>query len=281
MKKALKILLIILTGLLVAGITFTLNKSYINKHTNFKTVAIAKETVTPYGKLAKYELVKVVSSAIPEDAITDLSYLQKKEWFAGKLGIGTGDVIRKSRLVDEKSNPFGPALAVKNNKVLVGVVVDQAKSTGGNIKPGVLTNAVVFLAGDSRAGTPDRVISSDDDALLGNLLVKQLQNSDVGAATGKGKEAVPAVAIIETSLKAAKTLVKYQEIGKVYLVPVGVDIKTLYKVADQSSPTGTPVSAAPKPAQTASVQKPAAPTPQPTAPVTTPAPADQGRTRTR
>lgn len=247
MKKWLKVTVVVVTGLMLAAATYVLNKSYIESHTSLQPVAVALETTTPYSKLTKYELVEKVRASIPEDAVTDLKYLTDKQWYAGSIGIGEGDIIRKSRLVDETNNPFGKALILEKDKVLVGIETSLLRSAGANIKPGVLVNALVFRAGDQR-GEADTVISVDDNSMLGNLLVKEVKNADAADATskaGKGKEAIPTVVVLETTVPVAKYLVLCQETGKIYLSPVGVDIKTLYKIKDNITPDPTPVSTAP------------------------------------
>ncbi|KNZ69036.1 hypothetical protein Tfer_2280 [Thermincola ferriacetica] len=267
MKKWLKITFVLITGLLLAVTTFILNKSYIAQHTDLKPVVVAKETVTPYNPITKYELVKKVRSSIPEDAVTDPKYLEKKKWYAGKLGIGAGDIIRKSRIVDEDSNPFGKAISLTDNKVLVGVETNLVKSAGANIKPGVKVNALVFKPANDRS-EQDTVITPNENPLLGNILVKQVLNSQATNVAGKGKEAMPTVAVLETTVPVAKLLVLYQETGKIYLAPVGVDIKTASKIAEHKQTNGAPVSKpVPKP-NTSPAAGPSRPTaPQVSAPV--------------
>lgn len=208
MKKWLRITIVVLIALALAGFTFVLNKAYISKHTDLKTVAITKETVYPFNQLKKYQLTKVPRSAVPEDAVTDLKNLNDKEWFAGKLGIGEGDIIRKSRIVDTKTNPFGQALGLKDNNVLIGVKTDLILSAGKSVRPGVLTNVLVFLPGNDRE-LPSRVAGPQwnnkppfiYDPLLGNLLVREIQNADGTPLGEKGREALPVVVVIEASIR--------------------------------------------------------------------------------
>jgi len=239
LKKWLRIITIITTGLVVAGLTFLINSAYIAKHTRLAKVAVATDNIYPYNRVVKYEITEVVESSVPQDAVTDLNFLGDREWFAGGLGIGKGDVIRKSRLRDVKTNPFGQALGLQEDKVLVGVKTDQIQSAGANIKPGVLVNGFVFIAGDGRKRADDAVIGPDQDPLLANLLVREVQNSDISTPGGKGREAIPAVAVIETSPGAAQRLVLYQETGKIYLTPAGVNGVT---VPGMKSPGSGPTS---------------------------------------
>lgn len=245
MKKALKLVFILLTAFTLAGITFLLNKAYLNKHTQFQQIAVATDAVTPFGPVTKYQLEKVVTSAVPEDAITDLSYLEKTDWFAGKIGIGQGDVIRKSRLVNDQNNPYGKALALKQDKILVGIKTDQVFSAGNNLRPGVLAHAFAFIPGNGRDSV-DRVVGPSQEAAYANLLIKEVQNADVTQTAQKGREALPVVAVVETTSAVAQKLVLAQELGKVYLTPSGVDLdsaKQMVATKNQTSTSaGTPTS---------------------------------------
>jgi len=236
LKRWMRITLILAAGLAAAGITFVLNRAYISEHTRFENVVIAMENTYPYSPLQKYQLAKRVKSSIPEDAVLNTEFLTGKKWYAGHLGIGEGDIIRKSRIKDSAGTPFGEAVALEGGKVLVGVKTDQVLSAGGSIKPGVLVNAIVFIPGDGRSRPDDIVITPEREPLLGGLLIKDVQNADSSAPGGKGREALPVVAVIETSMQAAQKLVLYQETGKVYLAPVGVNTKTVFRVNTAESP---------------------------------------------
>lgn len=249
MKKALKLVFILLTAFALAGITFLLNKAYLNKHTQFKQIAVATEAITPYGSVNKFTLEKVVTSAVPEDAITDLKYLKKSEWFAGKVGIGQGDVIRKSRLVDAQNNPYGKALGLKQNKILIGVKTDQVFSAGNNLKPGVLAHAFVFIPSNGR-DTVDKVIGPTQETAYANLLIKEVQNADVTKPAQKGREALPVVAVIETTSAVAQKLVLAQELGKVYLTPSGVDLDSAKQIVATEHQAAKPNKTTPAPAAT-------------------------------
>jgi len=239
LKKWLKVLIILFTGVTVAGVTFLVNSAYIEKHTRLVNVVVAAEDIHPYSVVKKYHTAEAVISSVPDDAVTDPAFLGEQEWYAGSLGIGKDDIIRKSRINNVETNPFGKALALKDKKVLVGVKTDQVMSAGSNIKPGVMVNALVFIPSDNRSRPENSVIGPDQDGLLSGLLIREIQNADTNAPNGKGREAQPVVAVIETSIPAAQKLVLYQEIGKVYLVPAGVaPVSTSAAVS-----TGAPVSA--------------------------------------
>jgi hypothetical protein len=235
LKKWLKITIIVVTGLLVGVLTFSLNKSYITANTSFDTVVVAAENISPYGLISNYRTKKVVRSAVPDDAVKDTTILKNKEWYAGKLGIGEGDIIRKSRIVDTATNPFGQVLAVKKDHVLIGVKTDQIFSAGKNIKPGVRAHAFVFIPGDQRT-TSDRVIGPQNDPLLANLLVKEVQNAEATSLAEKGREALPVVAVLETTIPVAQKIVLYQETGKIYLAPAGIDVASAITTLSQNTP---------------------------------------------
>lgn len=229
MKKIFKILFILLFASAAAGITFFLNKSYINEHTTLGEVVVAKEDISPYAAVTNYEVAKVVKASIPEDAVTKMDFLKNKQWFTTKLGIGKGDIIRKSRIVEAKNNPFGPALGLKEGNVLVGVKTDQILSAGKYIKPDTLANAFVFIQGN-RQDMPDRIIGPGEDPVLSKLLIKDVQNSDGTTLKENGDKAIPAVAVVEGSVNTAKKLVEYQEKGKVYFAPTGIDLASVLKI---------------------------------------------------
>ncbi|MBU7007059.1 hypothetical protein [Phosphitispora fastidiosa] len=244
MKKWLKVLIILFTGVTVAGVTFLVNSAYINKHTRLVNVVVAAEDIPPYNLIGKYQTAEAVISSVPDDAVTDPAFLGEQEWYSGSLGIGQGDIIRKSRINNAESNPFGKALALKDKKILVGVKTDQAMSAGSNIKPGVIVNALVFIPSDNRNRPENTVVGPDQDGLLSGLLIREVQNADTNAPNGKGREAQPVVAVIETSIPAAQKLVLYQEVGKVYLVPAGVDLNTDNTSASVNTGSAAPVPAA-------------------------------------
>ncbi len=243
MRKWLKVLIILFTGAAVAGITFLVNSAYIDKHTRLVSVVVAAEDIPPHNRVKGYHMSEAVISSVPDDAVTDPAILSEQEWYAGSLGIGKGDIIRKSRINNVETNPFGKALALKDKKVLVGVKTDQVMSAGSNIKPGVLVNALVFIPSDNRSRPENTVIGPDQDGLLSGLLVREIQNADTNAPSGTGRESQPVVAVIETSIPAAQKLVLYQEIGKVYLVPAGVapvSAGTSASAAGSSPPVSAP-----------------------------------------
>jgi hypothetical protein len=225
MNKWTKLFIILSNAFVLAIITFIINSAYIAKNTNLKPVVVATKNIGPFEEVIEFTVVKKVASSIPEDAITEPIDLKGKPWFAGKIGIGQGDIIRISRITEVQTNPFGNVIALKKNKVLVGVKTDLVMSAGRNLKPGTLVHGNVFIKGNDR-NTFDRVISSQNDPLLANLLVREVQNSDAAKLSEKGREALPAVVVLEASIPVAQKLIFYQEIGKIYLTPSAIDMET-------------------------------------------------------
>ncbi|NHN34882.1 RcpC/CpaB family pilus assembly protein [Paenibacillus agricola] len=200
-----------------------INYDYVNKRVQTKNVLVPKEHIIPFGSLKENLTTReVVVSEIASDAILDLKEIQDQEWFAGGIGLTKGMPIRKSMITNAKDSPFGLALTIKPGNHLIGVQSDQYKSAGDFIKAGVLVDAVVYIKGDQQRRA--QTITSKENPNLKELLVRDRQNQEgITTGTKEGKSMVTSVAILEVNEAQAMDLVQYQEEGKVYLLPVGVD----------------------------------------------------------
>jgi len=169
---------------------------------------------------------------VPEDAIYNIDeFFKEKEYvFTGELGFGEGDKIRTARLSDSESSPFGKALDINGTgKMLVSVNTDLVRSTANFVKKGVMVNAIIYIQAAER-GMPDMVITHRENPLLAELLVVDKKNAEAGEPTEKGREAIPSVVTFKTSnIQQASDLIRFNEVGKIYLLPVGVDAEFYLK----------------------------------------------------
>lgn len=225
-NKTTRRVLILILSLILGYAGVALQQSIVQKQTTTERVVVAAETILPYGSVAgKLSTRAVVKSEVPDDTIRDLSELKGEEWFAGEIGFAEGMPIRKSLLVTAKESKFGQTLALKDGRMLIGLQTDQVRSAGDSIKPGTIADAYVYIPGTPEA--PSRTITPADDPNLKGLLVvdRQNQNGYEPSKDGAGNQnPIPAIAIIETDKPSvAAALIRYQEEGRVYLVPTGVE----------------------------------------------------------
>lgn len=224
----LKALLVVIVFTLIFGVTFTLNRMYIMKNTDLVTVAVAIKKIPAYTPISGQEvaLVKVPKSVVPKEAVLepDILFQKGKRYFVGDLGFGEGDIIRMDRLTEGNSTIVGSLSRLADEqKMLVAVNTNLVKSCANLVIPGTLVNAVVFIKGEG-LNVPDTIISSAEDSRLGNLLVIDKKNSEASAAAEKGRDAIPAVITLvldKSDMDVAKALVRYNEKGSIYLLPIG------------------------------------------------------------
>ncbi|OAB30512.1 Flp pilus assembly protein CpaB [Paenibacillus macquariensis] len=218
-KVTRRILIVLGAAIITFSMVFLAN-SFVKKNTDLVQVVVAKENVSPYQSLKDMVMYRdVVRSEVPEDAIKDVKELEG-EWFANDVGFYKASPIMKSGITTSENSKYGETLELKEGERLIGIKVDQAQSAGDYIKPGVLVDAIVYVK--SEEGTI--VIGPEEDPDLAGLLVLARQNSEGTTPGEDGRSLVPAVAIIETSNKdVRKKLVRYQEEGKIYLSPSGVE----------------------------------------------------------
>lgn len=230
-NKYTRVGVIIVMALVTAIITMGVNSSYRARVTEVEKVVVAAGHLKPYTELTKANLTyrEVVKSEIPGDAIKSIdAFLKKGPKFVGEVGLTKGYPVKESLTLDSGKSVFGEALGLKNNKLLVAIAVNQVRSVGDLIKPGVKVSAYVFIDGGIDRGQP-RVITPLDNPGLSNLVVVERQNTNGAEPNGKGADAIPVMVIVEADPGQARDLVLYQEIGKIYTLPTGVDPSVLYK----------------------------------------------------
>ncbi|BFH18235.1 hypothetical protein J6TS7_20790 [Paenibacillus dendritiformis] len=229
-NKNTRTLVIILGALLVSVIGVMLTFMTIKNNTNLKEVIVATDTIKPFDEIqGKVELRKMVESEIPSDAIYNMEELGLDEWFAGEIGFIKDKPIQKSYITKGKDSIAGLGVVLKNGQVLVGIAVDQVQSVGDNIKPGTLADAYIYVKNDDvdvrGIKQPGKVISPQDNTKLSKLLVVERHTAegldpDDPAATNK----IPSLAVVAApDEETARLLVKYQQEGKVHLLPTGVN----------------------------------------------------------
>jgi Flp pilus assembly protein CpaB len=224
-NKYTRAFVIILFASLLSLTAFYLNQQFIESKIETKRIVVAKEHVPPHTNISDLiEYREVVVSEIPQDAIYDINDIKGDEpWFTEEIGLTKGYPIKKSMISTASKTVFGPSSELEGKETrFIGVATDQVRSAGDYIHAGVRVDAYVFIP--PALDLPEQVISPQDNPKLANLLVHDRQNSQgKDPSDTEGREAIPAVAILEVTPDVAKDLVKYQEIGKVYLLPTGYD----------------------------------------------------------
>jgi hypothetical protein len=184
--------------------------------------------ILPYEEVKKEDLKsqRVVVSAIPLDALKpDEEFFSTEfKYYAGNLGLGSGDIFRKERVARSEETEYGKVLELAGkNEFLVSIDTDLVKSSGGFVRKGVVVDIVAYIKGEYNL--PGRTITHLENPNLKGLTVVDVKNKDGGMVTEvQGKDSIPAVVTIVTSdIKTAAELVALNETGKVYLLPTGVN----------------------------------------------------------
>lgn len=215
-------LVILLCALLFAGAGVVVQNRIVSNRTETVNIAVADGDVLPNSPV-KWKLRNVVKSEAPTDAIMDAKELEGQDLVAGDVGIPANSPIAKSMLVKAGDSKYGPSSTLKKGSMFVGVSTDQVRSAGDYIKPGVRVDAYVYVKNDAERTTT--LITPGNDPLLQNLLIKDRQNQNgFEPKSEDNQNPIPAIAIIETdNPKVAAALIRYQEEGRVYLVPTGTE----------------------------------------------------------
>lgn len=222
-NKVTRNIAILAGAVILTAFALYFQKNWTDQRVQTKTVVVPKDNLKPFSPLkGNLTTREIVLSEIPQDAIIDLKELDGDSWYVGDIGLMKSEPIRKTLITTGKASEFGHSLTLREGNHLLGIATDQARSAGDTIRPGVLVDAVVYIKGDQtrRAQT----ITAKEDPNLGGLLVRDHQNQE-GLTIGEkeNKSLVPSVAIVEVNDEQMRALVQYQEEGKVYLAPKGVD----------------------------------------------------------
>lgn len=207
--------------------TFLLNRAYIRKNTDMISVLVAANKIPAYTIITEdmITIAKKPRSVVTKDTVLNIDQL-KGYFYTEDLGFGQGDIIKLDRLSNSNnSSPsIGNLVKLNNeNKMLIAINTNLVKSCASLVEPGAVVNAIVFIKGEDMSAT-DKVISPAEDPRLANLLVLDKKNAEAGQTADSGRDAIPAVITLvldKTDLDVAKTLVEYNEIGSIYLLPVG------------------------------------------------------------
>lgn len=222
--------------LVVFAITYTANRQYIRSNTDLVPVAVAAQQIGPFMPLKKGSaiLAQRPRSVVPAQAVAtpELLWEEGRQYYAGELGFGEGDIIRMDRVVDEETaGPGNLAALPEQNRILVAVNTNLVKSCANLVGPGVLVDAVAFIRSSS-PGVPDKVISPAENPGLAGLLVVDKKNAESAVPAEKGREAVPAVitlAVDRSQVELVKSIVEYNEKGSIYLLPIGFKSDVYFK----------------------------------------------------
>lgn len=227
-QRWIKVALVIITFVMVSTVTYSLNQQYIRSCTDMITVVVAAQKIPAFSAVKRdmVVLAKKPRIAVPPDAITEPDiFLKQEKYYTGELGFGSADIIRLDRLTNIKHLPaVDLAMLPNENKMLVSVNTNLVKSCANFVVPGALVDAVVFIKSET-IDEDDKIISPLEDPYLANLLVVDKKNSESGFPHETGREAIPAVITLmldRANVETAKALVRYNETGSIYLLPVGL-----------------------------------------------------------
>lgn len=224
-QKYIKIGIVAIGFIVVLAVTFVINRAYIRANTDMVSVAIATKKISAFSEIKSTDvtLAKRPRSMADEDTIIDLSVLKEQAHYTQDLGFGEGDIIKKSRLTTNRTSALGRLN--QEGKMLVAINTNLVQSCANFVVPGTVVNAIVFIK-SLDPSKPDEVYSYKTKPELANLLVIDKKNAESAVPPQSGREAIPAVVTIElpmTDAATAEALVKYNELGSIYLLPVGFD----------------------------------------------------------
>ncbi|ALP37973.1 hypothetical protein ASL14_19060 [Paenibacillus sp. IHB B 3084] len=200
-----------------------LQNQIVKRQTTTEQVLVAQSSLLPFSPVTgKLILREVVKSEVPEDAIRSMEELKGEEWVTGEIGLPPGVPISKALLIPVKDSKYGQSVELKQGELFVGIQTDQVRSAGDFIKPGTIADAYVYVEGGNQI--PARLITPENDPLLKDLLIQDRQNQNGYNPQDEQQNPIPAIAIVKTSNpKVVAALIKYQEEGRIYFAPTGVD----------------------------------------------------------
>ncbi|MGG4108828.1 Flp pilus assembly protein CpaB [Paenibacillus lautus] len=214
-------LLIIVVALAVGGTAYSLSKSQNRSQVETERIIVVKEDIQPYMEITKenLEFKEVVKSEIPEGAIRNQEEITFGDAFASQYGFLKGAPLQSTYITTASQSKFGTAVGLDEGMLQIGVKVDLTTSTGGEVRPGLLVDAFAYVQ-DAETG----VHRSITDKELKNLkVIKTLNSEGTSPDAESGGSLIPSVVVLEVSPEQGEKLMSFQESGKVYLLPAGVD----------------------------------------------------------
>lgn len=223
-NKYTRLALIVLLAVMVAVITAYINKIYIESKVKLEKIVVAADNIKPYTELNTHNLIyrEIVKSEIPTDALYDLEeFLRDGPKYSGEVGFVKGYPIKKTLTSNAEDSVFGPAIALEKEKYYLGIAIEQVSSQ--LVKPGTIVDVYCYLE-EKAMNAPPTVISKLEEPLLAGLYVHSVKGKENENIDEKTEEVIPAVVVVETiSPEQTSKLIYYQNSGKVFLVPIGVD----------------------------------------------------------
>ncbi|MDD2432611.1 MAG: hypothetical protein PHX01_02745 [Clostridia bacterium] len=226
-KKGWKVFFVLLAFCAVFFITYTLNDLYIKQNVQTVRVATVTKKIPPYTLVTKEQvtMLPLPVSVVPEDAVLNVEeFFQGQKYYTNELGLGAGDLLRREKLSADNTSPLGKLTRLSDDQtMLVAINTNLVQSCANLVVPGTLVHAIVYIKAKGM-GEEDVVISFAEDPGLANLLVVDKKNANSAVVEEEGREAIPAVVVFklhQNQQNVAKALVKYNETGTVYLLPVG------------------------------------------------------------
>ena len=230
-------LLICVSFLGVFVVTYRLNQIYLRQMTETVTVATARADLLPGESLTAEKLVMAERPAfgMGNDYVSDVNgFLEQGPCYVGDIGIGSGDVIRPSRLTATAGagGDWRRELTGWEGVRLIAVETNLVRSSGDWLWPGMIVDALVYIPGKDNyeESRPSAVVGPREDPLLKGLLVVDKKNHSgmsmdgQAPAEGYGKDLIPAVVTLmvdEYDIERIKALIRYNEEGVIYFSPTG------------------------------------------------------------
>lgn len=209
------------------GIIFAITAAILTTHTidnqvHTQNVVVLKEDILPFKAITKEKLTyqEIPISTVPEDAVTNHKELQLTDLYATEYGFAKGSPLRKTYTSTKEHSKMGTSISLPKGKLEIGVATNLIQSAGDAIKSGVYVDVCAWVRKEN--SDAQHVITPKENPKMKHILVKKRLNTQ-GKIPDEGDSGglIPAVAILEVTPEQATDLVKYQETGKVYLLPSG------------------------------------------------------------
>lgn len=223
-NKYIRLTVILILALVVAFATVKINQSYLDSKVKLVKIVVAAENIKPYTELQEENLTyrEVVKSEVPADALYDVKgFLSEGSVFTGELGFVKGYPLKKSLTNKGVDSALGASITLADGKSYLGIAVDQVRAQF--VKPGTKVDAYCFFDSEGINGSTT-VISKMEDPLLANLYVHAVKGKDNQEISENSEDLLPVVVVVETGYpEQTAKLIYYQMLGKIFLVPTGVD----------------------------------------------------------
>ena len=233
--KIMRNLILCLVFVCLTLATYLTNKRYIEKNTQMFDVVSANQNILPFSKITDKQLCikKKTKSSIPNDAFFEMDAFKSSSiWYTKEIGFGKGDTICLDKISNGSESETGRLAGLtEDKKMLVTIKTDLVKSCANMVVPGTLVNAVIFIEGGAK-GEIDEVISFIENPDLEGLMVFDKKDTPSYMGDDSSDKAIPVCITLQIDKgneKLAKDLVRYNETGCIYLLPIGIETREYLK----------------------------------------------------